>query len=84
VILLTSGVEFVSVNENDYVVRSHSFPMNIYNKAFAFINEDLKTKTIACKQAIADILINKEDVREVLADKVILMNGEVYRLVIVE
>jgi len=82
--LLTTEDEFVSINENDYVVRSHGFPIVIYNKVFAFMNEDLKTKAIACKKAVADILVNKEDVQEVRAGTVILKNGDIYKLIIVE
>jgi hypothetical protein len=81
---LTSKDEFVSVNENDYVVRSHKFPIAIYNKLFSFMNEELNTKAIACKSYVAQKLAEKEDVEKVTSNEVTLKNGDVYKLIVVE
>ena len=82
--MLTSDNEFVSVNENDYVVRSHTFPIAIYNPIFAFMNENLTMKAIACRRGVADRLVEKADVASVTDDEVTLTNGDIYKLIVVE
>jgi len=82
--LLATDDEFVSINEMDYVVRTHTFPIAIYNPIFSFMNEDLKTKAIACRRPLVDKIRTKTDVKDVTDETVVLTNGDVYRLIIVE
>jgi len=83
--LLSTGEQFVSKNEMDYVIRDHVFPMALYNKTlFGFMNEDLKTKAIACRRGLVGALSDKSDVAAVNDESVTLTNGVVYKLIIVE
>jgi len=82
--LLSADTQFVSVNEPDYVIRSHTLPMAIYNPLFAFMNEDLITKAIACKEYLVKVIAGKSDVVNVTDVSVTMTNGDVFKLIVIK
>lgn len=81
-LLLSNVEEFVSINEIDYIIRNHNFPIKVINPIFDFINEDLETKTIACREYLLDVIEQKKDVESV-GTTVNMINGDIYKLVVI-